>query len=175
MSAPETVAARPAAPAASVPDLHMGNIAPFACKRLGLLGAIVLASNADGSIGLSAHGVNHARANEMLSVGVYMNLQQHYDAIRAGAAGAEAKEHIDALDHFERKQEPRSPHQARVITEKADLDTKAKALSDFIGLNPIFETLPAAEQERLKEQCEVMWKYSEILGQRIAEFKEMVQ
>lgn len=62
------------------------------------------------------------------------------------------------------------PHQQRVIDEKAELDKKAHALSDFIGNNPIFDTLDPAEQERLKEQNDVMWKYSEILGARIAAF-----
>ena len=62
------------------------------------------------------------------------------------------------------------PHQQRVVTEKAELDKKATALSEFIAHSPIFETLDAAEQERLKEQNDVMWKYSEILGARIAAF-----
>jgi hypothetical protein len=62
------------------------------------------------------------------------------------------------------------PHQQRVIAEKAELDDKATKLSHFIGTNPIFENLDAAEQERLKEQCEIMWQYSEILGKRIAAF-----
>lgn len=62
------------------------------------------------------------------------------------------------------------PHQQRVVTEKAELDEKANALSNFIGHSPIFETLDAAEQERLKEQNDVMWQYSEILGARIAAF-----
>jgi len=61
-------------------------------------------------------------------------------------------------------------HQKRVADEKAELDKKAKDLSNFIGSNPIFAKLDAAEQERLKEQCEVMWQYSEILGARIAAF-----
>ena len=63
------------------------------------------------------------------------------------------------------------PHQQRVVDEKTELDTKANALSQFIGNSPIFETLDAAEQERLKEQNDVMWKYSEILGARIAAFQ----
>lgn len=62
------------------------------------------------------------------------------------------------------------PHQQRVVDEKAELDKKATALSTFIGENPIFGTIDAAEQERLKEQCELMWEYSEILGARIAAF-----
>ncbi len=62
------------------------------------------------------------------------------------------------------------PHQQRVVDEKAELDTKAKALSEFIGNNPIFDTLDPDEQERLKVQNDVMWQYSEILGARIAGF-----
>ena len=62
------------------------------------------------------------------------------------------------------------PHQQRVVDEKTELDTKAKALSEFIGNNPIFENIEPDEQERMKEQCEIMWQYSEILGKRIAAF-----
>lgn len=62
------------------------------------------------------------------------------------------------------------PHQWRVVDEKKELDKKATDLSNFIGTSPIFETLDAAEQERLKEQNDVMWQYSEILGARIAAF-----
>ena len=62
------------------------------------------------------------------------------------------------------------PHQQRVLDEKSELDSKAKALSDFLGNSDIFPSLDSAEQKRLKEQCEIMWKYSEILGKRIAAF-----
>lgn len=62
------------------------------------------------------------------------------------------------------------PHQQRVVDEKAELDAKAKALSDFIGNSDIFPTLDPSEQERLKEQNDIMWQYSEILGARIAAF-----
>lgn len=62
------------------------------------------------------------------------------------------------------------PHQQRVVDEKSELDKKAMALSNFIGLSPVFETLDPAEQERLKEQKDVMWQYSKILGSRIAAF-----
>jgi len=58
------------------------------------------------------------------------------------------------------------------VKEKEELDAKATALSNFIGYSPLFETLPEAEQERLKEQNDVMWQYSEILGARITAFKE---
>lgn len=63
-----------------------------------------------------------------------------------------------------------APHQQRVVDEKTALDEKATALSNFIGLNPIFNTLDPAEQERLREQNDVMWQYSEILGKRIEAF-----
>lgn len=63
------------------------------------------------------------------------------------------------------------PHQMRVIDEKVALDIKASALSEFIGTGAVFATLDPAEQERLREQCEVMWQYSEILAARIAAFK----
>jgi hypothetical protein len=43
------------------------------------------------------------------------------------------------------------PHQQRVVDEKTELDTKATALSQFIGHSPIFGTLAPSEQERLKE------------------------
>jgi hypothetical protein len=62
------------------------------------------------------------------------------------------------------------PHQQRVIDEKKELDDKATKLSQFIGTNPLFETIDAEEQERMKEQCEIMWQYSEILGKRITAF-----
>ncbi|MFI8748786.1 crAss001_48 related protein [Vreelandella lionensis] len=62
------------------------------------------------------------------------------------------------------------PHQQRVVDEKNELDKKAKALSDFIGNSPVFETLDPEEQERMKVQNDIMWQYSEILGQRIAAF-----
>lgn len=64
-------------------------------------------------------------------------------------------------------------HQQRVIDEKVELDKKTKALSEFIGLSDVFETLDPAEQERLKEQNDVMWQYSEILGARIAAFSKV--
>ncbi len=62
------------------------------------------------------------------------------------------------------------PHQQRVVAEKSELDKKATALSNFIGNNPAFENIDSEEQERLKEQNDIMWQYSEILGARIAAF-----
>jgi hypothetical protein len=62
------------------------------------------------------------------------------------------------------------PHEQRVADEKEDLDEKAKALSEFIGNSPVFETLDHAGQERMRMQNDIMWQYSEILGERIAAF-----
>lgn len=62
------------------------------------------------------------------------------------------------------------PYQQQVVNEKAELDLKAQTLSAFIKYSDIFPTLDPAEQERLKEQNDVMWQYSEILGARIAAF-----
>lgn len=76
----------------------------------------------------------------------------------------------DRLAGNQKEEIKMQPHQQRVVEEKAALDEKAKALSNFIGTSPVFETLDPAEQERLKEQNDVMWKYSEILGARIAAF-----
>lgn len=66
------------------------------------------------------------------------------------------------------KEKIMQPHQQRVVEEKIELDKKAKSLSNFIGENPVFDTLDPAEQERLKEQNDVMWQYSEILGERLS-------
>lgn len=62
------------------------------------------------------------------------------------------------------------PHERRVVQEKRELDERATKLSEFIGTSSIFLALPVDEQERLREQCEIMWQYSEILGKRIAAF-----
>lgn len=55
----------------------------------------------------------------------------------------------------------------RVFEDKREIDAKATKLSEFIGLSDTFALLPLDEQERMKEQCEIMWQYSEILGKRI--------
>ncbi len=63
--------------------------------------------------------------------------------------------------------------QKRVIIERNELYIKAKKLSDFIGSSPDFEGIDSEEQERLKEQCEVMWKYHEILQSRADAFQSL--
>jgi hypothetical protein len=50
------------------------------------------------------------------------------------------------------------PYQERVLIEKIELDKLTKAVGDFISNDPIFENLDENEQERLKEQNEIMCK-----------------
>jgi hypothetical protein len=66
-------------------------------------------------------------------------------------------------------------YQTRVVEEKAALDDKAHRLSKFIGLDDRFDSLSPSEQELLREQCETMWEYSEILGKRIALFGDTAE
>jgi hypothetical protein len=61
------------------------------------------------------------------------------------------------------------PHQLRVVEEKKELDEKRDKLFDFIGTDT-FNSLPGAEQERLKEQRKIMADYSNILEERIGAF-----
>ena len=61
------------------------------------------------------------------------------------------------------------PHQQRVVDEKAELDAKVERLKAFWD-NPVFNTLPDAEKERLERQSNIMDQYSQVLGERIAAF-----
>lgn len=79
-------------------DLHLGNIAPAVCHKLGVPGCLVIVMHEDGTVGMSGHGINHAKANELLSVGIHLNLSQHDDMVRAGMAGQEAREIQQAID-----------------------------------------------------------------------------
>lgn len=63
------------------------------------------------------------------------------------------------------------PHQARVVAEKEELDTKLNALSHFIAGGLTFSSLDVDEQTRLRLQKDYMEQYSEVLGERIAAFK----
>lgn len=62
------------------------------------------------------------------------------------------------------------PYQQRVVDEKTELDKKIHALVAFVKNDARFLQLAPEEQERLIEQNDVMQKYSEILGSRIAAF-----
>jgi hypothetical protein len=86
-------------PAALLPDVHPGNVAPLLCKKLCVPGVIVITSNDDGSMMMIAHGVAHSRAAEMLSRATQINLNQHDDLVRQGVAGADAQAAQALLDH----------------------------------------------------------------------------
>lgn len=75
-----------------------------------------------------------------------------------------------ALDMPEPAASTVPPHQQRVIDEKAARDGEISRLNAFIGGNPVFTTLPAEEQTRLRRQLDVMRELSVILGERIAAF-----
>lgn len=61
------------------------------CEANGLTGAILLTRDADGAVQFCGHGVNNAVANEMLSIGIFCNLDQHYRGVEQGLAGEEAQ------------------------------------------------------------------------------------
>jgi hypothetical protein len=60
-------------------------------------------------------------------------------------------------------------HQIRVVTEKEELDAKIERLGSFFGTAK-FAEVEACERQRLLDQYHVMRRYSEILGERIANF-----
>jgi len=62
-------------------------------------------------------------------------------------------------------------YQLRVVEEQKDLNEKISKLSAFIG-GEIFPTLGQGEQTLLSQQLTAMSVYSDILGRRIALFKE---
>lgn len=65
-----------------------------------------------------------------------------------------------------------APHQTRVVAEKVALDAKIVKLSTFIAeRGDVFLSLDVAEQTRLVMQHTVMSQYSQLLGQRIANFE----
>jgi hypothetical protein len=62
-----------------------------------------------------------------------------------------------------------APHQERVVAEKAELDVKLEKLGAFFETDQ-FKSINQNEQKRMAEQWDVMKKYSDILGARIAAF-----
>jgi hypothetical protein len=78
----------------------LGNIAPRVSADLNAKGCIVLTLNSDDSIGFTAHGMNHFKANELLSVGIHINLSQHDEAVRAGDAGLAAQQLQQQIDQL---------------------------------------------------------------------------
>lgn len=61
--------------------------------------------------------------------------------------------------------------QQRVIDEKKELDEKISKLGQFIAYNMAYTKLSDAEQTRLENQRNIMTQYSDILKERIENFK----
>lgn len=59
----------------------------------------------------------------------------------------------------------------RVIEEERELGIRAQKLRDMIATNPIFPKLHLAEQQRLREQLELMLQYQDVLKDRIYHFE----
>ena len=64
------------------------------------------------------------------------------------------------------------PFQQRVVDEKKELDDKLSKLIPFL-ISETFKAVPPAEQARLIKQSDIMKEYSEVLGERIAEFTDV--
>lgn len=62
-------------------------------------------------------------------------------------------------------------YQQRVFAERAELDEKLAKLRTFFGTEA-FLGLEGAEQARLQRQANAMSMYADVLGERIAAFKE---
>jgi len=78
------------------------------------------------------------------------------------------EDHIRSLQ-AQRKSEL-TTYQQRVVEEKLDLDVRLFRLSSFLPTEPFYET-SEAEQMRLQRQEMLMRLYSQVLGERIAAFK----
>lgn len=61
-------------------------------------------------------------------------------------------------------------YQLAVIKEKQELDFKLDRLESFITAMR-FQTLDLAEKERLQKQKQIMQQYSDILNERIENFR----
>ena len=66
---------------------------------------------------------------------------------------------------------PVEEYQERVVAERSELAEKIDKLSDFIMATKL-DTLTDGEADRLVRQLILMLKYSNVLGERIAAFKD---
>ena len=65
----------------------------------------------------------------------------------------------------------RPAYRQRVIEEKEALDEKLAALERFFE-TPGYDALPLADRHLLREQATHMFRYSAVLGARIARFDQ---
>ena len=61
---------------------------------------LILCRCDDGSIVLVGSGANHHKANEMLSVGIHINLSQHDKLVIAGDAGQDAQQTAQEIERM---------------------------------------------------------------------------
>ena len=73
---------------------------------------------------------------------------------------------------FDAAYRPSGSFQDRVRLEKEQLDEKRMGLAAFFGM-ATFAGLPAAEQQRMRDQLDAMRDYSTILGERIEAFVQV--
>ena len=66
-----------------------------------------------------------------------------------------------------------SNYQDRVIAERDEILDKVEKLNNFIAYSPVFTSLDEVDQELLREQCDAMWKYYEVLLFRIERFNQV--
>ena len=62
------------------------------------------------------------------------------------------------------------PHEQRVLVEKEQLDERLRNLTRFIDKAPAFNELAPEDKTLLRQQQDLMERYSEVLGERIARF-----
>jgi hypothetical protein len=72
-------------------EITLNNAADLIAEALKAKGCIVLVLNDDRTIGMTSSGINHYKANELLSVGIHINLSQHDEAVAKGEAGEAAQ------------------------------------------------------------------------------------
>lgn len=73
-------------------EITLGNAGAIVAEALKAKGCIVLILNENKTIGMTSYGVTHHTANELLSVGIHINLSQHDEAVSRGEAGAVPQE-----------------------------------------------------------------------------------
>lgn len=61
------------------------------------------------------------------------------------------------------------PHQERVVVERSELESKLIKLLRFLDTE-FFFNLDKEDQKLLREQCDAMQTYSDILAKRIERF-----
>lgn len=107
--------------------------------------------------------------------GMYLSPEMFYNidgntVLQMGVLKDESTDKYYTMVKYEKSKKSMTEYQQHVIAEKDAIDKKAKKLSEFIGYSTLFFDIGDDEQERLKEQNDIMWQYSEILGQRIDAF-----